>query len=585
MRMPATLKTFAVPLALWLAFFAMDAHAQVDGSDVLDSVLTRYQTAASGWAGVITTAATWLFWCLATISLVWTGGMMALRKADLGEFFAEFIRFIMFTGFFWWLLLNGPNFASSIYSSLRQLGGNATGLGGALSPSGVVDVGFAIFDKVIDQSSVWSPVNSAVGIIIAAVILVILALVGVNMLLMLVSGWILAYGGVFFLGFGGARWTSDMAIGYFKTVLNVAMQLFAMVLIVGIGKTFLDDYYSRMSAGITIKEMGVMLIVAIVLLYLVNKVPSMLGGIATGAGVGGVGQFGAGAALGAAGMAAAAAATGGAMIAAGAASASGGASALMAAFSKANENVSNNSDVLASFAGGGGGSSGESGGGAGGGSGSSGGGDSSTGSTPFAQAAGFGGSSGGGSSSGGGTSTGGGSGEAKGGGEKASGGEKAGTSNGADQAAKNEPKPAGGAAQQGEQQGSPGSTGPGMLASAGAALGAAGRSAASALGTAGRIAADTGANLAKGTAEVAKAKAASLREAAAERIADTTGGKIAAAIRAQGSSSADTAADAPVQPAPTFGDNSLAAGSSDADPKSEVAAFANRDQGRDGTTA
>lgn len=588
MRMSATLKTFTVPLALWLAFFAMDAHAQVDGSDVLDSVLTRYQAAASGWAGVITTAATWLFWCLATISLVWTGGMLALRKADIGEFFAEFFRFIMFTGFFWWLLLNGPNFASSIYASLRQLGGNATGLGGAMSPSGVVDVGFAIFDKVIDQSSVWSPVNSAVGIIIAAVILVILALVGVNMLLMLVSGWILAYGGVFFLGFGGSRWTSDMAIGYFKTVLNVAMQLFAMVLIVGIGKTFLDDYYSRMSAGITIKEMGVMLIVAIVLLYLVNKVPSMLGGIATGAGVGGVGQLGAGAALGAAGMAAAAAATGGAMIAAGAASASGGASALMAAFSKANQNVSNNSDVLASFAGGGGGSSGESGGAGGGGS--SGGGDSSTGSTPFAQAAGFGsssggGSSGGGSSAGGDTSTGGGASESKGGGEKSagSGGEKpGGTGSGADQAAKNEPKPADGA---GQQQGSPGSTGPGMLASAGAALGAAGRSAASAMGTAGRIAADAGANLAKGTAEVAKAKAASLREAAAERIAETTGGKIAAAIRAQGSSSADTAADAPAQPAPTFGDNSLAAGSSDADLKSEVAAFANRDQGRDGTTS
>ena len=36
---------------------------------------------------------------------------------------------------------------------------------------------------------------------------------------------------------------------------------------------------------------------------------------------------------------------------------------------------------------------------------------------------------------------------------------------------------------------------------------------------------------------------------------------------------------------PTFGDNSLAGGPADADPESEVAAFANREQGRDGTTA
>ncbi|ABM44363.1 MULTISPECIES: P-type conjugative transfer protein TrbL [Pseudomonadota] len=577
MRMPANLKTLALPLFVWLAFFAVDAHAAIDNAGVFDSVLDRYQAAASGWAGVITTAATWLFWTLVVISMVWTFGMMALRKADIGEFFAEFVRFTIFTGFFWWALTNGPNFASSIYASLRQLAGNATGLGNALSPSGIVDVGFAIFDKVMDQSSVWSPVDSMAGILMAVAILVILALVGVNMLLLLASGWVLAYGGVFFLGFGGSRWTSDMAINYYKVVLGVAAQLFAMVLLVGIGKTFLDDYYARMSAGISLKEMGVMLIVVIILLALTNKIPPLIAGIITGASVGGagIGQFGAGAALGAAGMAAAAAATGGAALAAGAASAAGGASAVMAAFSKANENVSAGTDVMSAFSGGG-----SSGGGSGGG-----GGDAGTGGTPFAQAAGFSGGSGGGSSSGGGsTSTGSSSGSSKGG-EK--GGDKAGaggqgsgstasTGNGADKAAKNEPKPAGGAGQgqQGGQQAAPGSTGPGLLASA-----------ASALGTAGRIAADAGANLAKGTADVAKAKAASLREAAAERIADTTGGKIAAAIKAQGSGTAENIDVPDQQPAPSFGDNSLAGGPADADPESEVAAFANREQGRDGTTA
>jgi type IV secretion system protein TrbL len=49
-------------------------------------------------------AAMFLFWTLGTISLVFTFGFMALRKADIGEFFAEFIRFILFFGFFLWLL-------------------------------------------------------------------------------------------------------------------------------------------------------------------------------------------------------------------------------------------------------------------------------------------------------------------------------------------------------------------------------------------------------------------------------------------------------------------------------------------------
>lgn len=573
MRTPANLKTLALPLFVWLAFFAADAHAAIDNAGVFDSVLDRYQAAASGWAGVITMAASRLFWTLVVISMVWTFGMMALRKADIGEFFAEFVRFTIFTGFFWWALTNGPNFASSIYASLRQLAGNATGLGNALSPSGIVDIGFALFDKVMDESSLWSPVDSMTGILMAVAILVILALVGVNMLLLLTSGWVLAYGGVFFLGFGGSRWTSDMAINYYKVVLGVAAQLFAMMLLVGIGKTFLDDYYARMNAGISLKEMGVMLIVVIILLALTNKIPSLIAGIITGASVGGagIGQFGAGAALGAAGMAAAAAATGGAALAAGAASAAGGASAVMAAFSKANENMSVGTDVMSAFSGGGRSVGGLGGGGS----------HAGTGGTPFAQAAGFSGSSGGGSSLGSSsTSVGNSSGSSKGGDKAGAVGQgsssTASTGNGADKAAKNEPKPADGAGkgQQGGQQDAPGSTGPGLLASA-----------ASALGTAGRIAADAGANLAKGTAEVAKGKAVSLREAAAERIADTVGGKIAAAIREQGSSSGDTVADAPAQPAPTFSDNSLAAGSSDDDLKSEVAAFANRDQGRNGTTA
>jgi type IV secretion system protein TrbL len=263
--------------------------------------------------------------------------MMALRKADIGEFFAEFIRFTIFTGFFWWLLANGPNFATSIMNSLRTVAANAAGTGSVLSPSGIIDIGFDIFSKMIARSSVLSPLNSAVGIAISAAILIILALISVNMLLLLVNGWILAYARVFFLGFGGSRWISDMAIHYFKTILSIATQLFTMVLLVGIGKSFIDLYYNNMSAEIGLKELGVMLVVAVVLLALVNKVTSLVGSLAMGGGTGSLGGgFGAGAVVGAAAISAATAATTGATLVEGMANIGGGAQALMAAFSKAN---------------------------------------------------------------------------------------------------------------------------------------------------------------------------------------------------------------------------------------------------------
>jgi type IV secretion system protein TrbL len=69
------------------------------------------------------------------------------------------------------------------------------------------------------------------------------------MLLLLASGYVLAYAGVIFLGFGGARWTSDIALNYFKTVVAVGASLMTMVLIVGVGKTFLDQYYAATGEG------------------------------------------------------------------------------------------------------------------------------------------------------------------------------------------------------------------------------------------------------------------------------------------------------------------------------------------------
>lgn len=329
------------------------AQAAIDNAGVLDNALQRYANAAAGWANVIQAHATWLFWTLVLISMVWTFGFMLLRRAELNELFAELIRFSIFTGFFWWLLINGPAIANAIIASLRQIGGNATGLGQALAPSGIVDIGFSIFERIIDESSVWSPVDSAVGIIIGVVILVIIALIGINMLLLLISAWILAYGGIFFLGFGGSRWTSGIAINYYRTVLGIAAQLLTMVLLIGIGEVFLNDYFTQMSGGVVFKEMGVLLIVAIILLMLVNKVPQLIAGIITGASVGGmgIGSFGAGAAVGAAGMAAAAATMGGAMLAAGTAQAAGGAAAIMQAISAANRNVTEGTDFLSRLGG------------------------------------------------------------------------------------------------------------------------------------------------------------------------------------------------------------------------------------------
>lgn len=558
MKTPALFRSAACFLFLWLALFSVDAHADINNAGVLDNVLNRYSVAASTWAATITTRASWLFWTLALISMVWTFGMMALRKADIGEFFSEFIRFTVFTGFFWWLLSNGPNFATSIMDSLRTMGGNATGTGSTLTPSGIVDIGFNIFFKVIDQSSLLSPVNSAAGIIISAIILIILALIGVNMLLLLVSAWILAYAGVFFLGFGGARWTSDMAIGYFKTVLSLAAQLFTMVLLVGIGKSFVDQYYTNMSAGISLKELGIMLIVAVVLLALVNKVPGLVGSLAMGGSTGALGSgFGAGAVAGAAAMGAAAAATAGAAMMTGGANIVGGAQALLAAFSKAHaaESSSNNTqDLMAHPANGGGRNSG--------------------GGSPLATAMG---DNSGGSTSGGRGSNAGDIEDHKSTDQSDAKGNSAADSNNGSAEGDETDNSKANADTNSQDSTSTNSNAAKTKTPSGRLPPLLGIATAAKVG---RVVAGTTANLAKGSWDVGKNKIIQFKDAGMNRVGETTGGKIAAAIKASNTTSTSSA-----RMSSTFKDDSLSAGANKAaDAAAEVAAFRDRDSQPPGDT-
>ena len=327
--------------------------AGLDSGNMLNKILESFSTIAITWQSKILSAANWLFWSLALVSMVWTYGLMLLRNAGLQDFFAETIRFFGTLGFFWWLLLNGPAISLSIIDTMRKISADASGLGNGLSPSGIVDIGFNILTKVGDSASLLSPVLSAVMLVAAIVVLVVLALIAVNMLLLLVSAWLLAYAGVFLLGFGGSRWTSDIAISFYKAVLGIGIQLFTMILLIGIGKSFIDQYFKAFQEGTPdLNSLCVLLVASVVLLTMVNKLPPLLAGlVGSGGQSGGIGSFGAGAAIGAATMAASAAASAGSTVLAGASEVAGGSSALTAAFKAAQANMESASNDTGSLPG------------------------------------------------------------------------------------------------------------------------------------------------------------------------------------------------------------------------------------------
>ncbi|MBP6366465.1 MAG: P-type conjugative transfer protein TrbL [Nitrosomonas sp.] len=317
------LLVFIILLSFSSAVFAELAYIDpATNQSVLDQVIQKFLGKVKTWQTVIQGAAERLFWTLVLISMVWTFGMMLLRKADIGDFFAEFTRFIIFTGFYFWLLTNavsGHNIAGTIIASMQQLGGTAAGLPSGASHSSVMDTGVLIWTQATNNLTLLQPIDSLIAVIISLIILVVLAVIAVNMLLLLISSWVLMYAGIFFLGFGGARWTSDIAINYFKTVLGVGIQLFVMLLIVGIGSDLLSSFYVKMGKNVlNYEELAVMLIFSIAFFVLISRLPLLLAGIITGSSIGstvGIGSNSAGGFMAAAGTVAAVASYGGTLAA------------------------------------------------------------------------------------------------------------------------------------------------------------------------------------------------------------------------------------------------------------------------------
>ena len=358
------------------------AVAAIDNVGLLDEVLRAYAAKVATWQAVITRAATFLFWSLVIISMVWTFGMLLLKQADLQEFFREVMRLVVVTGLFWTLLLYGPAIAASIIDGLQELGGQAVGSQTVLTPSTLVDVGFEIFGRTADASSWFSPIDSGVAFLCAIIILAMLAVVAVNLLMLKISAWILIYAGIILLGFGGARLTQDIAVNYIRTVIGIGVQLMVMVLLVGIGKSFLIDYHGEMSQGVSYSEIAVIMVICITLVMLTSKIPPMVAGIVTGAPQGsGIGTSSVASMVAGAATMLAALAVGAGAAKAGASALAGGASAVKEAVKAGSANVASGSDVMSRLGSDSQGRGSESSPGSGGGGGDSG--------TPLGSAAGF----------------------------------------------------------------------------------------------------------------------------------------------------------------------------------------------------
>ncbi len=324
--LPIVLAVLVACFTVTSASFAADASAN---AKILDTVVSQYNTAAKGWEPVLKQAATRLFLILCVISLVFNAGSGFIKGGmGLGDFFAEFIRFGISMGFYFWLLNNGPEMAKSLIDSMTMLGQSASSTYMVkLTPSDICTQGFGLIYDAVAEFGNSDYATGVMVIVLALMIAIAFAVIAAQMVVLLCSSWILIYGGVFYLGFGGGSWTNEIAKNYFKTVLAQAMQVFTFCLLLGIGQkeilsltaglrttksVVVANYWWLFgitgeeatkvvhSETLTMTGMCVALVFTVILCILVSRVPGLVAGVINGSSISAMSFGGVGGAVGSA---------------------------------------------------------------------------------------------------------------------------------------------------------------------------------------------------------------------------------------------------------------------------------------------
>lgn len=244
-----------------------------------------------------------LFWSLATLSLAWTAIEMAIKRAEFGEIVSELTKFVLFTGFFYWLALHGEEFAHDIVDSFEYVASKGAGYPIDNSSAGslvglIWERGNTSFDAILSSMS-WDNSGlfgffpekeqifaNAVMLIVGLAMFILYVLIAIRILIVKLSVLIQLFAGVFLLGFGGGKWTRETSIQYFKSIISTSSQYLVLMLIIaaimkinvqgGMNDMYRDAMENKPEFKMIIMLSSFMLVYPVILMFISFAVPARI---------------------------------------------------------------------------------------------------------------------------------------------------------------------------------------------------------------------------------------------------------------------------------------------------------------------
>ncbi|WP_165488680.1 MULTISPECIES: type IV secretion system protein [Dyella] len=235
-----------LPFALLclLCAVSLDAMAAPDKNFIVRSFVDSFSPFPLPAA--VMQAAKTLFWSLAVMSLVWSMAHVLMGRGDFSDLFFELIRFVIATGFFYWLLASasdptGQGLIQRILESLGIIGGKIASADPVLREPAdhFGNLGIHFFANVMSHTESMRTGDAIATWGMALGVLLCITLVAAQAALLMLMAWALGYVGIFLLGFGASRWTSQIAVNYYKHVIAVGAAILVLIVLMSIGYRFL----------------------------------------------------------------------------------------------------------------------------------------------------------------------------------------------------------------------------------------------------------------------------------------------------------------------------------------------------------
>lgn len=259
-------------------FVVAPAYAQ--SADVLDQIVSQFQSQSGTWENELRSLALGTFGLLAIIEFAAAAIRLAFRGADFSEWLAELVNQILYLGFFLALLQNSVTWGTAIVNSFRQAGKSAAG--GGMTPGAVFASGVDMAQAVTGHMSWYSPASSMALLIAGLVVLVCFALICAWMMVALVESYVVIAASVILMAFGGSRWTKDIAISAIRYTLSVGAKLMMMQLLVSLGTNMITGWANTFT-GQNSSQVYILIGASIVLLAVTKTLPDNLQRIVGGA--------------------------------------------------------------------------------------------------------------------------------------------------------------------------------------------------------------------------------------------------------------------------------------------------------------